>query len=87
MTMTNLLRPARATSGNPLAHLSRSLDARIAEIRGRRGMRKMLTLDDQQLDDLGITRADIQSVTNAPLSVDAATELHRLSLIANRLHV
>ena len=87
MTMTHLLRPSRTASGNALAHLGTALDKRIREARARRQMRKMLNLDDHMLRDLGLTRGDIRTATRMPMSVDAATELHRISLYASRLHV
>ena len=87
MTMTDVFRPPLESVGNPLERLSRALDARRTEIAKRRAMESLLDLDDHRLDDLGITRADIRSAATTPLSVDASTELHRLALLAHRLHV
>ena len=84
MTMTDLFRPSRATSGNPLNALARALEIRIGERRARKGISQMLDLDDHMLRDVGLTRNEIHRATHMPLSFDAATELHRISLARSR---
>ena len=65
--------------GHPIAHLADSLAGRIRAIRRRRGFNKLHDLDDRMLDDIGVTRGEVQIASSLPLSVDAATELHRMS--------
>lgn len=58
--------------------------ARSRERALRRRMRDMAELDDNILDDIGVTRGEIYRATSFPLSVDAAMELRRTSLERRR---
>lgn len=70
--------------GHPIADLAGSLTGRIRALRHRRSIKKLLDLDDTILDDIGVTRGEIQIASTLPLSVDAGTELHRMSLERRR---
>ncbi len=84
MSMTDLFRPSRAAMGNPIHSLAQALEARIAERRARKGINQILELETHLLDDIGVTRSDVRRASNLPLSQDAATELHRISLARSR---
>lgn len=71
-------------TGHAIHHLAVSLADRIARIRRRRKFRTLLDLDDHMLHDIGVTRGEVQDAANLPLSVDAATELRRVSLARRR---
>jgi uncharacterized protein YjiS (DUF1127 family) len=52
--------------------------------RRRRRFNNLLDLDDRLLDDIGVTRAEVEMTSQLPLSQNAATELRRLSLERRR---
>ena len=72
------------SQGHPLFALADSLTARVRQYRRRRGMKRLLDLDAATLDDIGVTRGEIDIALRQPLSVDAATELRRMSLERRR---
>ena len=73
--------PAPAFSfANPVSALRSTLRC----WRRRRQFRRLLDLDDRMLDDLGVTRAEVVDASYWPLSVNAAVELHRISLERRR---
>ncbi len=74
----------RAQTGHPIQSLSNALVDRIRAIRRRRGFNRLNNLDDHMLDDIGVTRGEVQYASALPLSVDAATELRRVSLERRR---
>ena len=74
----------RTHDGHPIQTLSGQLIEYVQRRRRRRGFNRLLDLDDQMLDDIGVTRAEVQMAANMPLSVDAATELRRMSLERRR---
>lgn len=84
MTFMHQTRPV---SGHPIHDLSSRLVDRIRQMRRRRGLKRLLDLDDHMLDDIGVTRGEVQIATGMPLSTDAATELRRMSLQRRRLHM
>jgi uncharacterized protein YjiS (DUF1127 family) len=43
----------------------------------RRTLRRVADLDDHLLKDIGLTRAEVDSVLDLPLVFDPVTELHR----------
>ncbi|MEM1045446.1 MAG: DUF1127 domain-containing protein [Pseudomonadota bacterium] len=54
--------------------------ARIKEYRDRRdAFAVLLHLDERMLDDIGLSRGDIQWAARLPLKVNAALELRRIS--------
>ncbi len=72
------------SGGHPIADLARRLESSIRQRRRRRGFRKLLDLEDHMLDDIGVTRSEVMIAAHLPLSVDAATELRRMSLERRR---
>ena len=50
----------------------------------RRRLRTLKDLDDDMLADIGVTRSEVNQVSELPLSVDAATELQQMSLTRRR---
>ena len=73
-----------AQTGHPIHALASRLGDRLSQIRRRKGLKRLLDKDDNILADIGVTRGEIQIATSMPLSVDAATELRRLSLERRR---
>lgn len=71
--------PMARGAGNPLYDLSIALGARMDELRKRRSLKRLLDHEDYALNDMGLSRHDIDWVLSLPLSVDAAVELKRLS--------
>lgn len=68
--------------------LARRLLHRIAALAGevlrRRKFKRLQDLDDHILDDIGVTRAEVEIATRLPFTHDAATELRRMSLDRRR---
>lgn len=50
----------------------------------RRRFNRLRDLDDHILDDIGVTRREVEIATRLPFSRDAADELRRLSLERRR---
>lgn len=71
-------------AGHPIAQLADRLALRIRNLRRRRGFKQLLDLDEHLLNDIGVTRAEVETAANLPLSRDAATELRRVSLERRR---
>ncbi|MEM7719741.1 MAG: DUF1127 domain-containing protein, partial [Pseudomonadota bacterium] len=71
-------------AGHPIQTLTSQLFDRIRQIRRRRGLNRLRDLDDHMLNDIGVTRGEVEIAGNLPLSVDAATELRRMSLERRR---
>ena len=78
---------AEPRTGHPIHDLSNRLIDRLQQMRVRRRMTRLLDLDDQLLDDIGVTRGEVDIALRTPLSVDAATELRRMSLERRRRHM
>jgi uncharacterized protein YjiS (DUF1127 family) len=74
----------RTHAGHPIQTLSGQLIERIAQIRRRRRFYRLHELDDHMLDDIGVTRGEVEIAGRLPLSVDAATELRRMSIERRR---
>ncbi|AZQ65837.1 DUF1127 domain-containing protein [Silicimonas algicola] len=74
-----------SSHGHPLHALADSLARRIAERLRRRHFRTLLDLDDHILHDIGVTRGEVRSAANLPLSVNAAHELHRIARERRRM--
>lgn len=51
----------------------------IARYLSRRHFRRLLALEDRMLDDIGVTRDEVEYACRLPLSVNAAIELRRLA--------
>lgn len=71
-------------TGHAIHRLAASLSERTRRRRERRSFRRLLSLDDHMLGDLGVERHQVERAARMPLSVDAATELGRLSLEGRR---
>lgn len=66
-------------AGNPLFDLSVSLTQRINEVRARKSLKRLLDHEDYVLDDMNISRGDLDWVLTLPLTINAQAELGRLS--------
>lgn len=77
----------RTHSGHPIHTLTGQLIERIGHIRRRRMFNRLHDLDDHMLKDIGVTRGEVEIAGNLPLSVDAATELRRMSMERRRRHM
>ena len=84
MTDHSAFGPATSGAGHPLFDLAARLGERAVQARRRKGFRRLLDLDDHMLDDIGVQRHEVVHAANLPLSVDAATELRRISLERRR---
>lgn len=51
----------------------------LARYRKRRRFNRLLALDDRMLDDIGVTREEVEYASRLPLNVNAAIELRRLA--------
>lgn len=71
-------------AGFAIDTLARNLVSRAAALGQRRRMTRLLDLDDHMLDDIGVTRGEIQTALSLPLSVDAGVALRRASLERRR---
>lgn len=71
-------------AGHPIHDLADKLTQRLRQIRRRWGFKNLLDLDDHMLDDIGVQRHEVEYASRLPLSVNAATELRRISLERRR---
>lgn len=53
----------------------------------RQAFNAMLYLDNHMLDDIGVSRADVEWASRLPLSTNAAEELRRLSQKSGTLYL
>lgn len=74
----------RRPAGHAIHALADALADRVGRILRRRKFKRLLDLDDHMLDDIGVIRSEVDYAANLPLSVDAATELRRISLARRR---
>lgn len=74
-------------TGHPIHHLANGLIERVRRIRRRRSFKRLLDLDDALLKDIGVTRGEVEIAAGLPSSVDAATELRRMSLERRRRYM
>lgn len=77
----------RPHAGHALFAYADTLRDSILRRFNRRKLSRAMDLDDHMLNDIGVTRGDLERVLSLPNSVDAGTELHRLSLERRRDHV
>ena len=80
MTEFEMTRGFLAQTLNSLHAVLGGIGKRISSIGKRRRFKSLLDLDDRMLDDMGVHRHEVDYVSRLPLSVDAATELRRISL-------
>ena len=71
-------------AGHAIHQLAASLTDRVSQITKRRKFMTLLDLDEHLLDDIGVIRSEVEYAARLPLSVDAATELRRISLARRR---
>ena len=69
-----------APTGHPLFNLAEALKKRAERLAERRGLKRMLDLDDHLLRDVGMTRDQVRRSLQKNSPWDAASDLHRLSL-------
>ena len=77
-TSNNFNLPSRR---HPIVDLAEKLAERLEARRNRRELRALNDLEDHLLDDIGLTRDDVDRTLGAPNASDAATELHRLAYL------
>lgn len=77
----------RTHTGHPIHTLTGQLIERLGQIRRRRQFHRLHDLDDHMLKDIGVTRGEVEIAGRMPLSVDAATELRRMSIERRRRHM
>lgn len=65
--------------GHPLINYARRLTKERSRINQRKEMRELSQLDDHLLDDIGLTRSDVDAVLALPKNLDTGRELRRLS--------
>ncbi|MCG6883505.1 MAG: DUF1127 domain-containing protein [Silicimonas sp.] len=73
-----------ARAGHPINDWSERVFSYLRQVRRRRGLKRLLDLDEAILEDIGVTRSEVEIAMSLPLSVDAATELRRMSLERRR---
>ncbi|MEE9333427.1 MAG: DUF1127 domain-containing protein [Granulosicoccaceae bacterium] len=71
---------------NPLIRLEAYLVKRRNRRLDRSAMKDLLSMDDNTLNDIGISRGDVQWASNLPLSVSATTELDFIARRSHRNH-
>ena len=82
--MTNHNLPPAA---HPIADLARRLGERRRNARIRRGVTRLMDLDDAILHDIGVTRGEIGVASRLPLGCNAARELRRMSQRRRSAHM
>ena len=82
--MTHL---TQSTFGHPIHDLAARLADRARQMRRRRGFTRLLDLDDHMLKDIGVTCGEVEIAAAKPLSINAATELRRMSLERRRMNM
>lgn len=82
--MNPYITPDTLRGGHPIRHLADRLADRLSNLRRRQRFNRLHDLDDHMLDDLGVTRGEVEIASALPLSADAATELRRISLDRRR---
>ena len=84
MTDNTANRAPAVPTRHPIHDLANRFAGRLRQIRRRKGFNRLLDLDDHLLDDIGVHRHEVEYAANLPISVDAATELRRISLERRR---
>lgn len=62
-----------------LSDVTASISLFLARLERRRRFRALLAYDDRTLDDMGVTRHEIERAAGLPLHVNAAVEVHRVA--------
>lgn len=72
---TDTVRPVSERSA--LTRISDWVSSMATAIRRRRALYALADMDDAMLDDIGLTRGDVDWALNLPLTTNAALELQR----------
>lgn len=56
----------------------------VKSVKNRQAAKRLLTISDHQLKDMGLTREDLRFIRSAGLFIDPTTELARRSHYRNR---
>ncbi|WP_068116656.1 hypothetical protein [Tropicimonas marinistellae] len=75
----SVLYPHRASSA-----VGGWLRARFQRIRRRRKFLRLLDFDDKMLDDIGVSRREVEAAAGLPLSQNAALELQMMAQLRKR---
>lgn len=71
----------RSTGVTALIHgVARSIIGTVRNRIKRAAFRRMLTMDDRMLKDVGVTRGDVHWASELPMNVNAGAALRRESL-------
>jgi len=62
-----------------IARLFESLSAKAELRRRRRAFLNLATLDDRMLDDIGLTRSDVEKVAGLPLEINASLAVRQIA--------
>ena len=73
-------------TANPLKRVFAFLAERRKRRLDRVALRSLLSMDDNTLKDIGISRGDVQWASNLPLSTSATTELEILARRQQNIH-
>jgi len=86
LTFKSLTRHLGAVSPvDRMAFLFKEPDHIVYEKNNRRELLQLLELEEHQLSDLGLTRADVRHVLRLPLSKSAARELNAIRANSKRI--
>ena len=66
-----------AAEGTIAGRIADLIGRRVAAWRNRQAMRELLTFDDRQLKDIGLTRVDVEGALMQPWSTDPSIELDK----------
>ncbi len=69
----------RAKLGALISRISTALDRYSQQRLARAAFKNMLTLDDAMLDDIGVTRAEVEKAAGLPLEANAARSLKEIA--------
>ena len=83
----NFSKPATQTGGERLTGAARAVVSQVSQFLAKRrqqridrdAFRHLLTLDNEILDDIGVSRADVEWASSLPLTFNASQELERLA--------
>ncbi len=70
--------------GRIASRLGNDIRQSVTHFANRRRFNRLLDLEDAILDDIGVTRGDVQIASRLPLQRNAALELRRISLERRR---
>ncbi len=74
------LTDSKTQTGHPLLNFADGIAKRARRAGQRKHLRRLLKLEDHLLRDIGLTRDQVLRTLESSHSVDAATELQRMSI-------